>query len=296
MNPPTPGSLTQETLVLRSHRELNALFDRLTSCVLDLREGRGDWTEITALLAKLKFLEADTRFAGLILGMLSPWLASVRDVPIGTPQKVQTIDLDIRSLDQPVDGVWRWPTIDAAIQWVIDTGIATKDQLKSLYGELRQSLFSPSEDIQVTEKIRQSIAESLRSGESFQQYAGRVGVELALPRAELETTFRTNTKRAFLVGQERSLAQPRVKERFRWLYYAATKDNRTRPTHWYFDGWVCEMNTPLHHLFLQLQGEHNCRCAALPLDEPTANRYGVKTISDVSGSILSQISVSAQAV
>lgn len=265
----------------------------------DIREGSGNWREVFDLMAQLRHLDGDARMAGAILGMLSPWLPVLRDTPAGTPRAVRKLALGIKGLDDilPQTGIlaaqdeYRWPTLEDSIKWIVDEKIAGRDALQSLHRDLRRRAFS--EGVQANAKLlntlQDALAKSLVDGDSVDQFRDRIKLATNLPRAEAETILRTNTKQAYLYGQERTLDQPRVRDRFRWVYYASTRDNRTRPTHWALDGWVAERGTPLHRVFLKVQSEFNCRCTVIPCDEKRANEFGIKTEADLAGELRSYL-------
>lgn len=271
--------------------ETARILARLETVMLDIRDGRGKWDEVVSLLTELRYLDADSRMAGAILGMLSPWLPTLRDTPAGTPQAVRQVSFGINGLDDilPLPGTldrndeYRWPTLEKSIEWIVDQNVAGRDALQSLHRDLRRRAFSESviQNTRILEGLQDALAQSLVDGDSVDQFRERLTGKLALPKAEAETLLRTNTKQAYLYGQERALDQPRVKDRFRWVYYAATKDIRTRKHHAALDGWVAERGTPLHRVFLKVQSEFNCRCTVIPCDESRANRYGVKTEADL---------------
>lgn len=305
--PPRP-SVTQEIIVQRSNRELQTLYESLVDALEGIRNYSLGWEAVYPILASVRHLEADARIAGVILGMLSPWIPVVGDVPPGAPQDIAAprsdrIDLAVKALadilpEYPLsDGDrYRWPQIEDAIRWIHESGISSREELARVQVALHSQVFFDGavEDAKAIERLRQAVAESYEKGESFATFRKRIEGTVDLTRNKLETVFRTNTKRAFLAGQDRALQTPRVARRFRWLYYAATKDNRVRPWHWFFDGWVVENNTPEADLVRQVQGEFSCRCALIPVDESMMREYGgVKTMADVPPAILDQIRLDA---
>lgn len=295
MNAPRPP-LDQEAIVEAAHRELAKLTAELERAVVAVRAG-GDWDAVAVVLVKMRHLRADAQLAGIILGMLSPWIPTVADVPAGTPNQVRArepVELGIRALDDLVytgrqkraaapEDRWRFPDLDDAVQWLTDQqAVVSRDELFNLQQELHREAFTlDTDDLKLIGRFRDALAESLREGESLPEFRKRVGDVGDLTRSQVETSYRTNTKQAFLAGQTKSLEQPRVRDRFRWVYYASTSDNRTRPSHWALDGMVAEIGTSLHRLFLTRQAEYNCRCTLIPLDESKAEGYGVSTIADV---------------
>lgn len=291
VTPPRPR-LDQESIVARSHRELSGLIGELERAILARDESR-----VEDVLIRIRHLDADARLAGMLLGMLSPWLPQLADIPSGTPVQVrarapESLELGIRALgdlfplgapDLMPGDEWRFPELEDAIQWLVDQqAVASRDELANLQQSLHRSAFTVNaESVQQVQKIQAAIADSLRSGDSLPEFRRRVQDIAGVTRAQQETLFRTNTKQAYLAGQQRTLEQPRVKERFRWVYYASTQDNRTRPEHFALDGMVAEVGSSLHRLMLQRQSEYNCRCTLIPLDERKARKYGIKTLADV---------------
>lgn len=291
----------QETIIQRARGELTALYARLVNLVVEAQLGRGSWAQVGVTLEAIRHLEADCRMAGMILGMLSPWIPRVGDIPDRTPDGItlkRPVTLGIKGLQDILPGPlhdgdeYRWPQLEDAIKWIEDQGIMAKRELAIVQAELHRQAFvtGKADDLQTIIRLQQAVAESIRNGDSLQTFRKRIEDVATLKRHEVETIFRTNTKRAFLDGQEQALRQPRVKERFRWVYYAATADNRVRPHHWFFDKWVVEVGTQLYWLIKQVQGEFSCRCAMIPMDETQLEEYGQpKTMADVPQSVLEQI-------
>jgi len=294
----------QEAILRRAQHELTALYARLVNLVVAAQAGNGDWTQVGLTLQAIRHLEADCRMAGLILGMLSPWRPRVGDIPSRTPDALtlkRPVTLGIKGLQDILPDPlydadeYRWPQLEDAIKWVESQGIMAQRELALVQAELHRQAFvtGSADDLQAIIRLQQAVAESIKNGDSLTTFRKRIADVATLKRHEVETVFRTNTKRAFLDGQEQSLRQPRVRDRFRWVYYAATADNRVRPHHWFFDKWVVETFTQEYWLIKQVQGEYSCRCAMIPLDESLLEEYGgpenVKTMKDVPETILKQI-------
>jgi SPP1 gp7 family putative phage head morphogenesis protein len=282
--------LNQEIIVARSHRELDGLLTQLSDAMEAMHGGADQWEDVLSILRQLRHLDADVRLAGMVLGMLSPWLPELADVPRGTPKPL--LQLSIRSLADlvpegqrlPGEDQWRFPELEDAVAWLVrQQAIAGAEELSTLQQQLHRDVFTldTESDVKTVARLQAALAESIKGGESLHEFRQRLGEVTGVTRSQVETAYRTNTKQAYLAGQERTLEQPRVKDRFRWVYYASTKDNRTRPSHWVFDGWVAEVGSPLHDLFIKRQSEYSCRCSLIPLDERKAKRYGIKDIGDV---------------
>jgi len=282
--PPQPGNLTQERLVIRATNQVGDILAQITNQMFAVKDSR-DWSKITRLLAQLAALDADAQMAGAILGMISPWLPNLRDVPRGTPRSIRAIKMAIKGLDDilPEGDDYRWPTLEDSIQWIVDEKVAGRDTLQRLHGDLRKRAFT--EGMQGSRKLltnlQEALAQSLIDGDSVAEFRKRIQGVTSVTANEAETLLRTNTKQAYLYGQERSLDQPGVKDRFRWVYYAATMDNRTRPSHRALDGWVAERGTELHRIFLKIQSQFNCRCTVIPCDQKRADEFGIKTAADL---------------
>lgn len=245
----------------------------------------GDWSRIGNLLAQLASLDADSQMAGAVLGMISPWLPNLRDVPRGTPRTMRAIQMAIKGLDDilPDGDDYRWPTLEDSIKWLVDENVEGRDALQSLHRDLRRRAFSESMQgsQKLMQKLQDALAESLTAGDSVPEFRERIKGLTSVTANQAENLLRTNTKQAYLYGQERTLDQPGVKDRFRWVYYAATKDNRARAHHAALDGWVAERGSELHRVFLRVQSEFSCRCTLIPCDERRAEEFGVKTVDEL---------------
>lgn len=299
---PPLNRFDHEQILKRAKLELEVLYATLVSLVVAAQTGRGTWQNVGTTLEAIRHLEADARMAGLILGMLSPWIPKAGAPPSRAPDNLtqkRNVALAIKGLSDltPLDNgdEYRWPQLEDAIAWVEEQGIMAKRELALVQAELHRQAFvtGRDEDLATIIRLQEAVAESIRNGDSLSTFRKRIEDVATLKRHEVETIFRTNTKRAFLDGQEKALQQPRVKERFRWVRHVATQDNRTRPWHWFFDGWNVEVGTQEYYLIKQIQGEYSCRCALIALDEDLLNEYGglagVKTMADVPPEILAQI-------
>jgi SPP1 gp7 family putative phage head morphogenesis protein len=94
-----------------------------------------------------------------------------------------------------------------------------------------------------------------------------------LTTARLETVLRTNTNRAATEGLAETLREPKVQAFVPLVEYSATGDNRTRPTHSAFDGYVGTME------MFDRQGVappcgFNCRCSLIPVPASRALERG----------------------
>ncbi len=293
--PPRPGNLTYDRVIDRAANEAGDILARIVNEMFAVKE-TGDWAKIDRMLRQMISLDADTRSAGAILGMLSPWLPAVRPLVEGAPPALRALQMDIKGLDDILpgpfdDGDYRWPTLAKAIDWIVSQKIADLPGLKALHIALkrRATLDGAPSIRRMLERIQEALAESIRDGDSAFTFRKRLSQITNLTKQQSDTLFRTNTKRAFMHGMNESAKNPRVRNRFNWVFFEATDDDRVRPWHWSFDGWVAEIGTQLYWLMMQVQGEWNCRCGMFLADKSVVDRFGLKTMKDVKDETLKQI-------
>ena len=181
MNPPRPP-ITQERIVENAHAELSRLIDELAAAVeATRRQVVPKWDDVRDILIRMRHLEADAQLAGLLLGMLSPWLPMVADVPKGTPAQVRArepVEMGIRALSDLVPlrgrGVmpgdeWRFPELEDAVDWLVNQqAVVTDDELVTLQQQLHREAFTLDvDDVQTVQRFQSALSESLRAGESF---------------------------------------------------------------------------------------------------------------------------------
>ncbi len=97
----------------------------------------------------------------------------------------------------------------------------------------------------------------------------------------LETIFRTNTQTAYMAGRYQQFME-NAKDRPYWLY-TSVMDNRTRPDHKRFNGFVFRYDDPIWRYIWPPNG-FNCRCSVRALSEDDVKRLGL-TVSSSHGRI-----------
>jgi len=273
---------TQDDLVAASLAQLDGLHARLYRELQALHGGKGDDSEVTAIVAEIRALDADARVAAKVLGMLSPFepeLAAGLPGPAAEPVK----DLSIPGVDNPAVGLppgqkWRFPWVDDALEFLESKEIVTALEFRELAAADRSRVFSAPgvDDRDLLARLKRSVRESTAKGESLREFRQRIGDDFALDRAQTETLYRTNTHQAYIEGQEETLSKPHVEEQFPFVLYAATSDTRVRPEHDAMDGKVARRGSPLHQEMLRLLHEWNCRCTLIALSREDAEAHGFR--------------------
>lgn len=312
--PPVPGERpaavpTQEQLTQAALAEVDGLLASLRELVLS----GGSREQMDAVVQRINRLLADTRTAARIVGMLSPWLPQLQDVPQGgaaaegidssaLPARLLSLAnlrprlLSIESLSGgggvdpqlPPGDEWRYPFIDDAVAFLAARGVGSVAELKDAARQdlVAASTATPPAGLSVDDllALRSEIATAAQTGEAFEQFQQRVDGQFALTSAQLESVYRTETKTAYVAGMERTLDVPSVSEAFPYVLYVATLDTRTRQSHIDLDGFVCSRNDPAYKVLRRVVSDWNCRCAMVPLNEEDAKGYGIKTVADLPAS------------
>ena len=270
--------------------------NRLERLIVQVRNGDAEFSEIEKLLRDIDELQADVRATADVIGRVSVWLPHLQDNPSGAPdadpadvENQRIFQLAINSLDNLRPGTpdpsqkFRFPQLRKAIDWLIEQGIATAAELAGMTERQKLDAISAPgiNSTQTLEKLRTALSESLKGGESLQEFRKRIKGEVNLLRHEEETIYRTKTKQSYVEGLDQTLNSPGVRDRFTHVVFTATDDNRVRDHHWDLDGMVAEKGSPLYRVMLAILKEWNCRCSIIPITRERAEKMGVKSMQDL---------------
>lgn len=177
----------------------------------------------------------------------------------------------------------RFSFVEQAVQWVLTKELATSSEVSQMARADKLKVFTAPgiDDIPTLQQLRQQVSDSLAMGESLYNFRKKLSDDLQLKRHEVETLYRTNTKQAYDEGLNKTLEKPHVNERFGYVLYVATRDNRVRSSHWELDGLVAKVGSPLHKIFLAARADWNCRCGLIPLTYEQAKARGVSDYGDL---------------
>src|SRR5690606_24503307 len=128
-------------------------------------------------------LQAETATAARVLGMLSPWMPSITDVPPGAGARPRPISLANAA------GDIRFPFVDDAVDFLLSKNVVTTDQFRVLRDADKAAVFSAPgiDDKKLLNELKLEIATSLESGESLPEFRNRVSASLLPKRHETET-------------------------------------------------------------------------------------------------------------
>lgn len=245
------------------------------------------WDDVNKILRDVDYTRADAQVASQIVGMVSPWIPEVQN----NPQGVRQVDLAIRGLDDilgqqgarpTVDGLddtVRYPGLEDAVRFITDRKIMTADGLAGLTTAEQFATFaapginSPS----TLNRLKSVVADSVKAGDDLPTFRKKAQEVVTLEKHQEETLYRTESKRAYSDGLDRTMERPAVKKRFPFVRLTATNDDRVRDHHWDLDGIVVEVDSPGHKILKQVIREYNCRCTLTPLTERQAEAMGGHT-------------------
>lgn len=269
---------TRRSLVEDGLDTLDDLFRELVDAA-----ARRDIPAVEEAQKKIRELRSSMAVAGHLLGMLSPWRPSVASNPAGASRSRSiNLALDLSRFDFP----WFADALDflRTKRLLSDEDFSLLDQ-----DERAKALSAPGADDRSTlEGIQRALGESLKAGEPLDKFRSRLDEVVALPKAQAETLFRTQTKQAYIAGQSRSLSDPVIAEEFPYVEFAATADTRVRDSHWELNRKIARLGSPEHRLFLRAVADYNCRCTLIPLTEKEALRKGVSSLRDIPSTARSQ--------
>lgn len=283
----------QESHVGAALAELDGLYRELVDTLAGMRGRNVDEGPLRTLIRRVRLLDGDARAAARLIGMVSLWRPELTDVPESSqarlPPRLQRaaaersapsqgahnpfgrgaasrgIQMRLPGLDNEFsplgDGeAFRFPWAEDAVRFLEELQVASRGQLRAMAAADRQAVFEAAgiDDPVLLAELKDALRESLRRGESLREFRERLGEAVALDRAQTETLYRTNTKRAHIAGQEAAMQSPGVAEEFPFVLHAATRDLRVRPEHWALDGFVVRRGTPEHRIVLAAQRDWNC--------------------------------------
>jgi len=176
-----------------------------------------------------------------------------------------------------------WPSIEKGWAWLEENGVIPLGRRQEMVDDAAsqaEEAWKPA--VTAFDKaVSREAVESIKRGESGDQWHERVQTLGDIERHIGETVHRTLGRRAYYAGQTEALTEfPEVASRFPYMQYLATKDTRVRPAHKAMDEKVARIGSPLHDAMVKLIDEFNCRCSMVPL---TAKQAQGKGIDDDSG-------------
>ena len=231
-----------------------------------------EWQRFLDLCEELDGLWAELDVSCWTLGMLSPWVPQEKQ---GEPTLAQLAGELIPFTPESKPDLWTWPTLRAAVEFAEKQQIIGRDQWAQTATAAEQEARKHPIAIRFQSQVddfRRHLVDGLAEGDSVAQFKNRIRDTVDATEATVERNFRTSSKRAFLDG----VGNVTRSNRFPYVKYVATMDNRTRPEHRAMDGRIIEVGTPEHAKALDLQREYNCRCTMIPLTAKQAEREGFK--------------------
>lgn len=248
-------------------RRLNALWAEADKLIQD--RDKFNASDLQSIFEEMEYIRAQLKVAGEVLGMLSPWKRSA------IPRRL--------AMANTIFG-FRFTWLDAAWKFLTQKKLVKASDFAKLGRDAKQAVFTAPgiDDKSVLQEIQRSIADSLEQGKSLQEYQKLVKGKLDLSKAQTETLFRTETKRAYVAGQESAVKNPIVKAEFPAVVYSATPDTRVRDEHWELDGFCCLTSDRAYTVLKRALKDWNCRCDLIPISSDDADRYGgLKTYADL---------------
>lgn len=261
--------------------------EHLVDLLAQYRAGEIEWYVVNDYHQEILWLAEDALVAAKLLGILTPWEP---DAPPAS-DKVVELDVFIKEGEVPKRGKWRWPRLQKALDWLRRQAVMTFDDAERLVRSVKGRVFVSGTltDPNEIQTLKDAVADSIREGDDLATFRGRIQDKVATTARETETIFRTNTKRAYLEGQDEILHNPVVKRTIKYVLYRSTMDGMTRPWHKALDGWIAEVDSPLHDVFKRLQSQYNCRCVLVPVSELRLAGRAVYDITDVPPEVMQHV-------
>jgi hypothetical protein len=250
-------------------REFDRLFDELITAM----SKKATQATLNGIRGQIVALEAELRTVGRLLGMLSPWQPRAVTYAGGqVPKQTEALPVTL------ADSGYKFPWIEDAVAFLESKGVVTTEQFAKMAEADRRHVFhAPGIDTTKQLKtIQTKLVKSFEAGDDLPTFRKSIEADVALTRAQTETMYRTETKRGFVAGLDKSLSSPFVRDEFPAVMFSATADQRVRDRHWDLDGKVCLRTDPEYKVFLAAVNDYNCRCALIPLSIEDAQARGLK--------------------
>jgi len=267
-----PRTPAWEAIANDGQRRLNALWAEAEKIIAN-RDGFNE-QELRDVFSEMELIRIQLRVAGHVLGLLSPWKQPA------IPRRL--------ALANTIFG-FRFPWLERAWEFLVGKKIVKASEFGKLGRDMKQEVFTAPgiDDVKVLKEIQKSIADSIEEGESLANYKKRIGNSLDLSKAQTATLYRTETKRAYVAGQESAVKNPVVRAEFPAVVYSATPDPRVRDEHWELDGFCCLTSDRAYTVLKRALKDWNCRCQIIPISSDDADRYGgLKTYADLPADVV----------
>lgn len=253
-------------------------FDRLWAALLDAMEKRASQATIDTIRMSILDLEAQMQTAGRLLGMLSPWQPRVNTYAGGAGEGADKLPMTL------ADDGYRFPWIGSAVEFLESQGVVSASDFAKMATADRREVFSAAaiDSPKKLRKLQATLAETLKEGGDLRQFRAKIEGELSLSRSQTETLYRTQTKRGYVAGFEKSMASPVVADEFPAVLFSATPDSRVRDDHWDLDGVVVlRSDARAYKVLSNAAKDWQCRCALIPLSLAEAESRGIKSYSEL---------------
>lgn len=267
-----------ETITEAGLQQISALWEQLFDALQDRRVIS---PTVLELLRDIQLAEADIRQAARLLGMASLWKPSVAMQPGG-------IAMASGPPLRPGEPLVQYPWMTSVLRFLANKNILTREEYRRLSSQDKRDTITVKNisDNSILRRIRDAIKESVKRGETPEQFRERVKTVAALPRAESETLLRTNSKQGYIEGKQQALSEPAVANAFPYDMLTDTNDDRVRDEHRAVSNFVVRRGTPEHRVLLRLVSDFNCRCDLIPLTEARAQERGINTYGDLPVAVL----------
>lgn len=265
-------TLTPDQLLLLSRETLQNFEPFLASTLAD--------TQLAAWVHGLEVVTAHT--PRRVLDML---LAAKPDPQATAGLVLPPFYVPNQNQSPPTKDQTTFPSLDAALDRLIDKGIVTKETYEYMHADVQRNSFTVaglgSED--TINRVRIALMEQIHSGGTLQQFRQQVDAAIGagqLGPRHLETVFRTNVQTAFAEGQETMHAHPVVRSVFPYARFDAIHDGRVRSQHLALetlglDGTnIYRADDPMWSYFTP-PFEFNCRCSKSFMTIKQAAKAGV---------------------
>lgn len=237
----------------------------LDQLVAELERRIANREPLGSIVADLDKLVRQTELASMIAGAAGLW----RDA--GQPHELITLD----ALD-PVP-TRRFPWVEHAARWLMDRNIYGSDEIQQLADERKAR--PRWQSLTALTTVRDEIASSFVSGESFENFHKRVKTMVAATKPELQMAFRTATHQAYIEGTVNTLEKPKVRLQFPFVSYRSAHDTRTRESHRPLDGLLFEIGSRAYEVAQRALADFNCRCGLRPVTAIEAQQEGRQPVA-----------------
>lgn len=169
--------------------------------------------------------------------------------------------------------------LDRSAQWLAEKNLTDMDYFRRVAAN---TALDPGMDIDaLMQNLSTKVEDAAAEGITPDEFEKRVASLVAAPSYQIETLLRTQTKRSYDAGLQKTLENPKVRDALPYVLYLATHDGRVRHDHLDLSDKCYALDDPESMDWINEKlAEFNCRCTLAPVTEDEATKRGIWRITN----------------